>query len=179
MTRQAQGSLFKREIIKNFGGSRLKSNPKTKRPLSTKNAIHLVLKSGQVMGARSMLHYNHANKIAKLIERASKAHGIRLYHFVNVGNHLHLVIKLQHRDDFTPFIRALTGVIARMVLKAERGAAKNIQFWLARPFTRIITWGPDYNRVCAYMKKNIRQARFIAWGFDILDPASIAKLSTT
>lgn len=176
--KKTQGVLFKNKIPKCFGGSRLKSHPKTKRPLSTKQAIHLVMKSGHAMGAQSMLHFKHANKIAKLIECTAKTHRIRLYHFVNVGNHLHLVIKLNHQNDFTPFIRALSGLIARLVLKAERGAAKNIQFWLARPFTRIIAWGADYKNVRLYMQKNIKQARFIAWGFDIVEPHSILRLNS-
>jgi hypothetical protein len=55
----------------------------------------------------------------------------------------------------------ITGLIARHVLKAQRGAAgeskaaeyeKN-QFWVARPFTRLIAWGRDYEHITKYMKK--------------------------
>jgi hypothetical protein len=66
--------------------------------------------------------------------------------------HLHLVIKLDDRKEFSKFVRVITGLIARHVLKAQRGpvaessvaAKEKTQFWMARPFTRLIAWGRDY-----------------------------------
>ena len=40
--------------IRSFGGSRLKGNPKTARPLNTKESIHLVLKSARAFGSQSI-----------------------------------------------------------------------------------------------------------------------------
>ncbi|HEY8269277.1 MAG TPA: hypothetical protein VIG33_00190, partial [Pseudobdellovibrionaceae bacterium] len=126
----------------------------------------------------------------KIIRHHAKQCRIRLYHLVNVGNHLHLVIKLDDRKLYSKFIRAITGLIARQVLKAERGPAQgksdlNIEsqkkgFWVARPFTRLIAWGRDYNFITGYMNKNKDQAQrfFTPWGFDILDPEFIQFLKT-
>ena len=162
-----------------------KSNPKTKRPISTSQAIHLVLKSQCAVDKHSMLHHYNAKKIESIILSQSKRWGIRIYHYVNVGNHLHLVIKLNNRRSFNPFIRVITGLIARHVLNAERGSSKNIQFWAARPFTRLISWGKDYLNINKYMKKNKDQTKehlakkyFVAWGFDIINTRSILNLNT-
>ncbi len=186
-----QTSFFTKKVLKNFGGSVLTSNPKTKRTLSTKAAIHLVLKSEFATGTYSMLQKHNAKKIDDLIRHQAKLCGIKIYHLVNVGNHLHIVIRITQRHLYPKFIRAITGLIARHVLNKERGAKKvnsasiqrkKIQFWVARPFTRIIAWGKDFNYVKNYMKKNIYQANrryhFIAWGFEVIDPAKIALLST-
>ncbi|HEY8272857.1 MAG TPA: transposase [Pseudobdellovibrionaceae bacterium] len=182
--------FFNKKIPRNFGGLLLKGNAKRSRPLSIKEPLHLVLKSTQAIGSRSMLHSTHAKKIDKIIRHHAKQCRIRLYHLVNVGNHLHLVIKLDDRKLYSKFIRAITGLIARQVLKAERGPAKeknnlNIEnqkkcFWLARPFTRLIAWGRDYNFITGYMKKNKDQAQrfFTPWGFDVLDPEFIQFLKT-
>jgi REP element-mobilizing transposase RayT len=171
-----------------FGGSLLTSNPKVARPLSKKEAIHLVLKSDRATGSRSMLNKENARRIDFIIRSHAKQAGIRIYHLVNVGNHLHIVIKLRDIKLFASFIKSISGIIARHVLKKERGPADKIleskgkasNFWIARPFTRIIAWGKDYNNLRRYMEKNRNDAKaeMTAWGFDITDKESICKLNT-
>ncbi len=167
-------------VAKQFGGALLKGNPKEKRPLTLKTPLHLVLKSQKAFGPSSMLAKAHAKKIDQLVRKQASACGIKIYHFVNVGNHLHLVVRLQDRRLYRVFIRAVSGLIARQVLGTERGPqaeaqqpsldveviteenleakTKKNQFWVARPFTRLVTWGPDYKALTQYMKKNQAQA---------------------
>lgn len=141
-----------------------------RRPISTKAPIHLVLKSKFAFGPRSMLQRYNVNKIEEIVHKQAKKCGLRIYYFVNVGNHLHLVIKVHDRKGYAKFIRALSGLIARHVLKKERGPTKDqlndenrvsrkMSFWVARPFTRLIAWGRDYNHVARYMEKNRDQSR--------------------
>lgn len=194
-----QFEFFENKIPRHFGGSLLKGNAKSKRPLSTKHAIHLVMKSRYPAGTKSMLAGEHAGTIDRLLRRQAKACGVRIYHFVNVGNHLHLVVRIQSGKLFSRFLRAGTGLIARQVMKQQRGRGRKFldtdpgprrsgcsgrgspaKFWMARPFTRLISWGRDYQRVAAYMEKNRSQARrtFVAWGFDVVDPHAIVFLNT-
>lgn len=189
-SKPVQLSLIKNRILRQFGGALLKGNAKVARPLSTKETVHLVLKSAQAIGTKSMLHTYNVNRIDAIIRTHARLCRIRIYHSVNVGNHLHLVIKLDDRKEFSKFVRVITGLIARHVLKAQRGPAaesssiaaahKKNQFWVARPFTRLIAWGRDYELVTRYMKKNINDAKryFIPWGFDMTDPVLIQMLNT-
>lgn len=187
-SRTRQLSLFKNRVLRQFGGALLKGNAKVARPLSTKETIHLVLKSAQAIGAKSMLHTYNVNKIDEIIRTHAKNCRIRIYHLVNVGNHLHMVIKLDDFKEFSKFVRIITGLIARHVLRAERGPAtdkseasrKKTQFWAARPFTRLIAWGRDYGHIKSYMNKNINDAKryFIPWGFDVTDSTLIQMLNT-
>ncbi len=180
--------LFNERIPRQFGGMLLRGNAKTARPLSTKHAIHLVLKSKLAMGSRSLLHRKNVDRINAIVHRQAKMKGVRLYRFVNVGNHLHLVIKLDRstafagRRAFHSFIRALTGLIARQVLGAQRNHARGTKFWVARPFTRLVSWGRDFNRVSRYMEKNASQAKarrnLVDWGFGVIDPSKIVHLDT-
>lgn len=169
--------LFKNRTPRQFGGMLLKGNAKCRRPLSTKNAIHLVLKSKVAFGARSLLSPRNAAAVESIIRKRAGRGGVRIYHFVNVGNHLHLVVRLGKQRSFPSFIRSVTGLIARHVLGAERGRARGVRFWQARPFTRIVSWGRDYIRLRGYMAKNEAQA-FVAWGFSVTDAAKIAALDT-
>lgn len=185
------------QVPRLFGGSLLKGNAKVRRPLSTKEAIHLVLKSEKAIGSRSMLSRRNVNHVDKLIRRQAKLGGIRIFRFVNVGNHLHLVIRIQNRKCFAKFIRSVTGLIARHVMENERGkergdeysnsmsrALRKTKFWISRPFTRLISWGKDFNHLSRYMAKNRAQAKsqrqrvFTAWGFDITEPNQIRFLNT-
>ena len=165
MARVTQLSLpawnFSRKLA--FGGSNLKSNPKTARPIALKSTMHLIMRSSFATGSRSFL--NRADGIAAVIELQARRFGIRVYDLANAGNHLHLVIKVPSRRAFRGFLRAVTGLIARKVLGAERGSAwKGTKFWDARPFTRIVAWGRDYTQLRNYLFLN----RVEAIGFDRL-----------
>lgn len=170
MSRQKQLSFLK-PSPRQFGGSLLRGNPKEKRPLPVKGTLHLVLKSERAFGARSMLAKSHVTQIDLLVRKQAAACGVKIYHFVNVGNHLHLVVRIQSRVFYRRFIRSVSGLIARLVLKKERGPqnpkeneksigkkSRKFVFWVARPFTRLVIWGRDYNNLSKYIKKNRVQA---------------------
>jgi REP element-mobilizing transposase RayT len=143
--------------MKHFGGDYLKnSNAKEKRPISTKKAMHLVVRSTMAKGSLSFLRYNQ--KISAIIYKQAKDCGVKVYRFANAGNHLHMVILPSSRIAFMKFIRAITGLIARLVLKAEKGSAKSVQFWDKRPFTRIIEWGKEFKGVVGYLTQNTLEA---------------------
>jgi REP element-mobilizing transposase RayT len=154
--------------VKYFGGAYLKnSNPKEKRPISTKRSMHLVMRSSHAKGANSFLRRDR--KIREVIAAQAKRFGVKVYRQANGGNHLHLIVLPESRAAFQGFMRAITGVIARLTLKAERGSAKGIQFWDKRPFTRVVEWGRDYNRACRYLLQNVLEA----YGFIPYQPRKI------
>lgn len=142
-----------------FGGHIYAGNAKSKRPFLSNMALHLVLRSTHAKGQRSMLRDYNRNKIKWLIRNQALRFGVKLYRFSNNGNHLHLLVKpSQNRKEFQAFLRVISGVIARHVLKAERGKAKGLKFWDARPFSRIVAWGKAFDRCALYIEKNILEA---------------------
>lgn len=159
-----QMSLFNMKSPKIFGASLLKaSNPKTKRPISTKHAMHLVLKSKYTKGSRSFLLKANREAIDCILKSQAKRWGIRLYRYENVGNHLHILLKTGHRRWLAGYLRSVTGLIARHILRSERGCGKSIQFWEARPFSRVVTWGRAYKAIHRYFDKNRMQAVGFNW----------------
>ena len=155
-----------------FGGSELKSNPKSQRPLSTKHGLHLVMKSDLAKGAFSLLRRRNAKHINKLVRQQASRCGIKVREYVNVGNHIHMILFLpriahaEARKRFKSFVRSLSGLIARHVLEAERNSPKHIRFWSGRPFTRLVSFGRDLKNLFAYIEKNRKQARFWLPSFD-------------
>jgi REP element-mobilizing transposase RayT len=156
--------------VKKFGGSYLKKcNPKKARPLSVKRPMHLVIRSSKATGARSLL--NKSRQVFDIVYRQGQLHGVKIYRYANAGNHLHLVILPRSANAFKKFIRAITGIIARLILGVERGLAKSskivpaqndkankINFWDQRPFTRIVEWGRDFKNICKYLMQNTLEA---------------------
>jgi hypothetical protein len=166
--KEFQFSLFIPKTTKVFGGSLLKGNPKQKRPISTKHAMHLVLRSSLAIYNRSLL--KHRSQVDRIIRNQAEKFGVRLYRYENVGNHIHLLVKTGHRFLLIRFLRSVSGLIARTVLKAERGTKRlgsneltALRFWDARPYSRVVEWGRAYKNMCDYMDKNKLQAI----GFDL------------
>ena len=132
-----------------FGGSLLKekTNPKTQRPLHSKLPIHLVLKAKRSW-MRTPKHFAAVNAT---FERVANKHGVRIYEYANVGNHLHALIRITRRPRWAAFIRELTGRLATL---AGGGG-----IWLHRPFTRVVSgWRRAYQSVRRYVRLNAWEA---------------------
>jgi REP element-mobilizing transposase RayT len=151
---------------KEFGGSKSlkKAHAREARPISIKRPMHLVMRSSLATGEKSFLRTKRARRIQELVHRLGKEKGVKVYRFANSGNHLHFIVLPRSRDAFKSYIKAVTGIIARLTLEAERGSAKGIRFWDAKPYTKIIEWGREYKTVCDYLLRNTLEALgFIAY----------------
>ena len=169
------------QLKKEFGGAHLKnSHAKKARPISTKQAMHLTLRSSKAKGSRSfLLNRQRSLLIEKKVHDQARKFGVKIYRYANVGNHLHLLVRATHRREFTHFLRSISGLIARIALRAERGAAKLsgiTKFWDQRPWTRILNWSRDFENVKRYVELNFNEAM----GFLSYKPKSrgIATLSS-
>jgi REP element-mobilizing transposase RayT len=161
---------------KEFGGSlHGKGNAKVARPLSTKQAMHVVLRSSLAKGNWSLRSAKNIKMVEQTLRKLAAQYGIKIYKFANVGNHIHLLIKLGNRFTFAPFIRAFAGIIAMKVTGAKKmSAMKSVlkthsalrdglipvadKFWDFRPWSRIVEWGIAYSHVKSYVIQNEKEA---------------------
>lgn len=125
--------------MQQFGGPLLqKSNAKTARPLSTKHAMHLVLRSSLAHGAWSFKSPKNQKRIHELVVQMAREFRVRLSEFANGGDHLHLMIQVRSRKSFNSFVRALSGALAMRVSGACKGNELKKKFWDYRPWTRVV-----------------------------------------
>ncbi len=140
-TRPGQLSFLKAPP-RSYGGELMKRRKGRQgpRPLDTRNSMHLVLRSSKAKGDWSFRKPENQRRIESILRRFAARNGIRIHASANVGNHLHLHVKLSNRHTYKAFIRAVTSAIAMAVTGASRwrkvvGAKR---FWDYRPFSRII-----------------------------------------
>jgi hypothetical protein len=159
MSRQKQLGfevLGLKKVKTSFGGSLLKGNPKTKRPVTSKKCMHLVMRSQLAHGRLSLFRFE--KQIEKIILTQGRNFGVKVYRQANAGNHLHLAVLPRSRNAYNGFIRSISGLIARLVLKAERSNPKGIRFWEKRPFTEIVEWGKQFKTLSNYLMQNTLEA---------------------
>ncbi len=102
-----------------------------------------------------MRHPKTFGKVEGLIYSVARKHGVKVYKHANVGNHLHLAIKISHVRRWAGFIRELSGRIALACrhIKGDGG------FWLYRPHTRVVRgWKKAWQIVKDYVDLNQLEA---------------------
>lgn len=151
-----------------YGGAlrNTRAGRKHSRPISTKDSMHLFLRSTSAKGPWSFLKPENAAKINSIIAKFAFVYGVKVLSMANVGNHLHLHLRLPTRLSYKPFIRAITGSIAMAVTGKTRwnpnsnGQMKTFKFWDLRPFTRIVVGFKALLQVKDYIQIN----RLESWG---------------
>ena len=154
-----------------FGGALLQGKRKSQRPLSSKDAIHLVLRSEHAIRQDSFLARRNKRAIEQTLKHFAKKFGVRIYRTAVNGNHIHLLIWITNRTLYKAFIRAVSGKIACHVMGGQnfksfcisrRGhgspSTKSKGFWQHRPFSRIVSWGRDFKNCARYIQQNIFEA---------------------
>jgi len=159
------GFSFQNDYKKEFGGSLLQGKRKSARPLSTKKPTHLILKcSGKSV-------FNPSNrKLEKLIRHQANKYGIKVYEVALNWSHFHLLIKLPSREAYVAFIRTVTSLIVSFVSKSKgfvsKGNGVNLKtkdldlksIFDLRPYTKILSWGKQFQRVVEYVELNTLEA---------------------
>ncbi len=137
---------FLADYKKEFGGALLEGKRKTKRPLSTKHPLHLVLKS-----SCSGVFAPGNISLEKLIRSQAKKFGLKIYDLALNWSHIHFILKIESRKDYNKFVRSLTAILAKRIRKFKPHL--EVIFEL-RPFTRIMSWGRDFKRGLDYLILN-------------------------
>lgn len=137
-----------------FGGSLLKGNPKKKRPLDSKLPILLTMRC-----EKSVLRLPKTfSLVDDCVYDIAKKHGVRVYKYSNVGNHLHILIKIPHVRRWAAFIRELSGRIAQLLME-KLSWVGGLSFWRFRPHTRIVGgWKKAFRIARGYVELNQLEA---------------------
>jgi hypothetical protein len=145
---------WKNTSRKVHGGVYSEGKRKTARPFDSKKPIHLVLRSSKAKGAYSLRGPKNKFRVDSIVHQYADRFGVRVYDYSNNGNHLHFSVKAPNRQAFQSYLRTITGLISRFILKAVRGKPKG-KFWDALAFTRVAEWGQAYGKLKRYIFQNI------------------------
>lgn len=102
-----------------FGGALLEGKRKHLRPLSTKNSLHIVMRSQWATGKDSFLVLRNRNAINKIITHFAKKFGVKVYSRALNSNHIHLLLRITNRRLYRAFIKAVSGKIASQVMSQQ------------------------------------------------------------
>ena len=173
-----QLNLFKKDL-RFFGGQLLHGKRKSRRPLSTKAPMHLVLRSSWARGETSFLRPQNKKSIETLISAVARKYGVTLYQRATASNHLHLLLRIECRKSYRAFIRVLSSKIALHIMRRKsfqqfkaslpkplwgdggtttEPQGKGQAFWQFRPFHRVLFWGRDFNTCKRYVLQNTLEA---------------------
>ncbi len=129
----------------------LEGKRKGRPALSTKHAIHLILKSN-LTGV-----FNPGNRsLEQLLRRTAEQFNLRIYSTALNWSHIHCVIKIKDRKDYNAFIRVLTSKLSLKIRKHKNFTGKVFSL---PPFNRILSWGRDFKNVLSYLIVNQLESR--------------------
>lgn len=163
----------KRKYPNEHGGEHSKGKRKQARPIDTKKAIHVTFRSSRAKRHWSLLHPRHSRKIYELINQLARKHDVRVYRSVNAGNHVHLLLRSKTRKSFQDYLRELAGRIVQVVTGARKGFSVG-RFWDLLAYSRIVSWGREFDNLHRYLIKNL----FEAMGLKLPQAQAVARAVT-
>lgn len=140
------------------GGAKTKGKRKLERPLSTRKWIHLILKSDKATGSLSLLTPRNRLFVKRVVAQKARKFGVKVADTANVGNHVHLKIRISSRQEFQQFLKSVTTLIARHVTGAKRGKPFG-RFWQGLAFTRVLKSALEELNLRIYIAANRKEAQ--------------------
>jgi REP element-mobilizing transposase RayT len=140
----------------NYGGS-LKYR-KVPRPFDSKKLTHAVFKAN--LGP-AIWFTKSQRSIRRLLSKTAARYDVKIKDSAINKDHIHLVFYTKHREDQVRFLRLFAAEMGRKYkeIRKRLGINQQRQFWVERPFTRLVSWGrKSLERVHNYLKKNRDEA---------------------
>lgn len=135
-----------------YGGSM--NYRKVRRPFDSKKLTHTVLKAK--LGRANGFH-RHQETVREVLEIAEKRYGIRRQDLGINHDHIHILFYTKTRESQIRFLRFVAAELGRR-FKVKVGAPKG-SLWVARPFTRLVSWGrKSLERIKNYIQRNRDEA---------------------
>ena len=105
-----------------------------------------------------MVFFNPGSRqIEKLIRGEASRFKIKLFNVALNWSHVHLLIRIPNRKSYVGFVRSLNSKLVRLLSSVLK---KNMtKIFTLRPYTKILTWGKQFEIVIDYHFLNQQEAR--------------------
>lgn len=153
-----QQNLFKiqwQHRLCHGGRFRNKAAGRMGRPLSTRDPLHLVIKSNFriLRGPRGYA------LVQRLVRLYTKKFQIKIEQLSIQSDHAHLLIRASKRSNFHSFFRVLSGQISQRLTDTFTKKWEGREFWKCRPFSRVVKGWRAYKIVRDYIQLNEKEGR--------------------
>ncbi|MGE3262177.1 MAG: hypothetical protein AB7K68_10385 [Bacteriovoracia bacterium] len=139
------------------GGIVRKGQRKRRRYMDVSRTLHLVMRSTKARGHRSFINPRNKGVIHLLLIDTANRYEIKIYNYVNVGNHLHLHVRGWKRKNLQAFLKVFPQRVMFHVTGARKGRPRG-KFFDEIVYSRVVNWGGDFKRVKEYFWKNTLEA---------------------
>ncbi len=106
------------------------------RPISSRESMHLILKSSKARGEWSFRAPKNRQKVLALLQKFANRNAVKILSAANADSHLHIHLRLTSRHLYRAFIRGVTSAVAMAITGASRWKKMEGKFWDYRPFSR-------------------------------------------
>jgi REP element-mobilizing transposase RayT len=114
-----------------------------------------VLRSSRACGPWSLRRKSNETAVAEEVEKAARRFDVKIHERATVGTHVHLLVRARQRESLQHFLRVIGGRIAQRVTGARKGRPCPEGFWDEIAYSRLLTWGPDFQNVRRYIEQNL------------------------
>jgi REP element-mobilizing transposase RayT len=154
--------FIKRPMLAYGGDLRKKAKNRGHRPLVFRSGtVHLCLRSTKATGRHSFLNPALRKQVDVYVRSFSARKGVHILSFANVGNHIHLHVKLINSTLYKAWIRGLSSGLAMLSMGLEgfkKLKKEGKKFWDQRPFSRVIQSFQHFLNTKAYVEINKLEA---------------------
>lgn len=141
-----------------YGGSL--NYRKVRRPFDRKKLTHAVFKA-QVGSALSFTKFEP--RIRSILSSAAARYGLGLKSVAIQADHVHVLFYTKSPEAQVRFLRFFSAELGRRYARLKRTLGyPRRPLWVARPFTRLVSWG---RRSLKIVRKYIERNRLEALGF--------------
>jgi REP element-mobilizing transposase RayT len=156
---QQQKSLPLTKPMHAYGGDlRKKAKNRGARTLVCKSgSMHFTLRSTKATGLHSFQNSKNRGRVKEFVRSFSAKKGVQILSFANVGNHLHLHVKIHSQRLYKEWIRGLSSGLAMIAMGLgglKKLKQKNEKFWNQRPFSRVIQSFRHFLNTKSYLEIN-------------------------
>ncbi len=142
------------------GEHRKKRYGRSARPLSVKNAHHIVFKiHKENLANRSFRHPKNFKTVQRLLQRYSAMFFIKIEQISYQHDHIHILARSGRRSHFHHFFRVFAGQVAQTlkVTDTPKRQGTTERLWKQRPFTRIVVGWFGLRRIKDYIQLNEKE----------------------
>lgn len=149
---------FKYGRLSHGGILRKSRHGRGRRPLSSRDSIHIVFKVNVRALPRGLRHPATFATLHRVNLRYAKRFKISVEQIAVERDHVHILAHAGSRAQFQAYFRVVSGQFAQIVTDTFKRRQCGVRVWKYRPYTRVVRGDRDQRTVRNYIRLNELEA---------------------